>query len=161
MSDLARADTVAPIGALAFYDSQSVIVPAPVTPLLAWQRIMARPLPGLRLAFAIRDAISAFFGVRRIGGFTGQAVDKVAVGDHLDFFLVEAVSNRHMTLTARDRHLDVMVCVTVDPLGPTQNRVGITASVVTHNGFGRAYMLPVAPAHRVIVRAMLRRLHSA
>lgn len=161
MSAVAHVDRLAPLAVLDFHDSQSVKVPGPITPLLAWQRIMARPLPGLGLAFAIRDAISARFGVRRIGGFSGRSVDQVAVGDHLDFFLVEAISDCHMTLTARDRHLDVMICVTVDPEGPTLQRVTITASVVTHNAFGRLYMLPVAPAHRLIVRAMLRRLQAA
>ncbi len=152
---------MAPRDALCFYDSQSAIVRSPVTPLSAWQRIMSRPLPGIGLAFRLRDAISARFGVRRIGGFSGRFVERVCAGDHLDFFLVEAITDRHMTLTARDRHLDVMVCVTVDPAGVANQRVGITASVITHNSFGRAYMMPVAPAHRMIVRAMLRRLQSS
>lgn len=58
-----------------------------------------------------------------------------------------------MTLTARDRHLDVMICIEIE--GCT---LSITASVVTHNLFGRLYMIPVTPAHRLIVWLMLRRL---
>jgi hypothetical protein len=34
----------------------------------------------------------------------------------------------------------------------------VTASVLTHNWFGRFYMLPVGPAHRLIVWALMRRL---
>lgn len=161
MSSPAQVETLGPQAALYYYDSQSVTLPAPITPLQAWQRIMARPLPGLGLAFAIRDAISARFGVARIGGFTGRAVQSVAPGDRLDFFLVEGISDHHLTLTARDRHLDVMVCVTASPPVAGQQSLAITASVITHNWFGRAYMLPVAPAHRLIVRAMLRRLQTA
>jgi len=37
-------------------------------------------------------------------------------------------------------------------------RLSITTSVKTHNAFGRLYMLPVAPAHGVIVRSMLARV---
>jgi hypothetical protein len=36
--------------------------------------------------------------------------------------------------------------------------VTVTASVVTHNAFGRLYMLPVGPAHRLIVDHYLRRV---
>ncbi|MBT2130679.1 DUF2867 domain-containing protein [Planktotalea lamellibrachiae] len=37
-------------------------------------------------------------------------------------------------------------------------RVTITSSVRTHNGFGKAYMWPVAPAHKVIVNLTLAQL---
>jgi Protein of unknown function (DUF2867) len=144
---------LAPIADLDFFDSQSAPLSASLTPLQAWNRIMARPLPLLGWAFWLRDAISARFGVRRIGGFSGQPRDRIAVGDRLDFFVVEHVSPEVLTLTERDRHLDVMTCVAV-----CDGVLSITSSVVTHNLFGRLYMLPVAPAHRWIVRAMLARL---
>lgn len=149
----ARARLVAPRDALAFLDSQSVRLPCDVTPLEAWRRIMANPLPGLQLAFRIRDAISAQFGVKRIGGFSRAQVTAPQVGDRLDFFLIEQISDTSLTLSARDRHLDVVTSVTTDGA-----ELAITSSVVTHNRFGRAYMLPVGPAHRLIVRIMLRRL---
>nr|WP_227754412.1 DUF2867 domain-containing protein [Stagnihabitans tardus] len=137
---------------LAFLHEAAVDLPRPMSPVEAWGRIMADPLPGLALAFRIRDAISARFGVARIGGFSGAPVAAPKVGDRLDFFLVEGEEPGRLTLTARDRHLDVMICVTGGL------RLGITASVVTHNRFGRAYMWVVGPAHRLIVRVMLRRL---
>jgi len=144
---------VAPRAALAYHDSQRITLPRALTALQAWQHIMANPLPGMALAFRIRDAISARFGVQRIGGFSGAPVAQVAPGDKLDFFLVEAARPDQLVLTARDRHLDVMI--SVDTAG---RDLAITASVVTHNRFGRAYMLPVGPAHRLIVALMLRRL---
>ena len=70
----------------------------------------------------------------------------------MDFFLIERLEDAMMTLTVRDRHLHVMICIEIK--GCT---VSITASVVTHNLFGRLYMFPVAPAHRLIVWLMLRR----
>jgi Protein of unknown function (DUF2867) len=91
--------------------------------------------------------------VRRVGGFSGRHGDAPGVGDTLDFFRVERAAPDFLTLTGRDRHLDVMTCVTCEG-----TRLSITASVVTHNRFGRVYMSPVAPAHRLIVAAMLRRL---
>jgi Protein of unknown function (DUF2867)/Zinc-binding dehydrogenase len=148
-----RTDLVGPRDQLAFLNCQSVLLPQPITALEAWRRIMARPLPGLGVAFALRDAISARFGVKRIGGFSGGLVEVPQVGGHLDFFLIERLEDTMMTLTARDRHLDVMICIEIE--GCT---IKITASVVTHNLFGRLYMIPVAPAHRLIVWLMLRRL---
>ena len=114
---------------------------------------MEDPLPLLGLAFRVRDAISARFGVKRIGGFSGEVRGFVQEGDTLDFFLVETVNDAVLTLSARDRHLDVLTCVT-----SVENTLTITSSVKVHNRFGWFYMLPVRPAHRLIVWAMLRRL---
>lgn len=154
----AHVHLIAPRAALVYLDCQSVALPGPITALEAWRRVMAKPLPGLRLAFWLRDAISARFGVARIGGFSAAAVGNPQVGEHLDFFLIEHISDTVLALTARDRHLDVMTCVTVEAARGGVTRLTITASVVTHNTFGRLYMIPVAPAHRLIVWAMLQRL---
>lgn len=151
-----HAQLVAPVADLAYLDWQTITLPAPITPLQAWRMVMATPLPGMRLAFRIRDAISARFGVARIGGFSGAQPVQPRVGDKLDFFLIEAISDSVLTLTARDRHLDVMTCITSAGCD-----LAITASVITHNRFGRAYMLPVAPAHKLIVWLMLRRIRRA
>ncbi|MFM2391661.1 MAG: hypothetical protein RLZZ437_3216 [Pseudomonadota bacterium] len=146
-------DLVAPRADLAYYDQQRMTLPRPVSPADAWTRIMANPLPLLALAFRIRDAVASRFGVRRIGGFTGRRAENPKVGDRLDFFTVERSDANALTLTERDRHLDVMIAVTSEGCD-----LAITASVITHNRFGRLYMWPVGPAHRPIVRAMLRRL---
>lgn len=148
-----QVELVAPRGALDFFDQQSVVVPDPLTPLEAWTRIMAEPVPFMGTAFKLRDAISARFGVKRIGGFSGKPPGFVQVGDKLDFFLVETLSDTVMSLSERDRHLDVLTCVTC-----ADNTVTITSSVKVHNWFGRVYMLPVGPAHRMIVKHMLRKL---
>lgn len=154
--DASGTRTLAPPGGLDFLHARSLELPAPMTPLQAWTALMAQPLPLIGLAFRIRDAISARFGVKRIGGFSGARKDSVQAGDRLDFFLVEHVDDQVMALTERDRHLDVMTCITT-----TGGRLVITASVRTHNSYGRAYMLLVGPAHRVIVAAMLTRLRRS
>jgi len=149
----AQVELVAPRADLNFFDQQSVVVSDPMTPLEAWTRIMAVPLPFMATAFKLRDAISARFGVKRIGGFSGAAPGFVQVGDKLDFFVVETLTDHVMSLSERDRHLDVLTRVTC-----VENTVTITSSVKVHNWFGRIYMLPVGPAHRMIVRRMLRTL---
>ena len=153
----AAARLLAPAPDCRFCHLARVTVAGHLDALEAWNAVMARRLPGFALAVRIRDAISARFGVERIGGFSGAQHRAIAAGEKLDFFLVEEARPERLLLTARDRHLDVMTCVTATPCdGGTE--VAITSSVITHNLFGRLYMLPVGPAHRLIVAAMLHRL---
>lgn len=147
-----QADLVAPREDLDFYDAHSINLPRPMTALEAWSLAMRHPLPGVALAFRIRDAISARFGVRRIGGFSGRLDQTPQQGDRMDFFLVERIEPEILTLTERDRHLDVVTCITTH-----DQRLTITSSVKVHNRFGRLYMILVAPAHRLIVSIMMRR----
>lgn len=138
---------------LNYFDTQHIVLPRDVTPLEAWNIIMAHPQPLLKLAFRVRDAVSSLFGVKRIRGFSGDRAEAVSAGDKLDFFLVEYVDQNCLVLTERDRHLDVMTCISTHHRAMT-----ITSSVRVHNVFGHLYMIPVGIAHRWIVRGMLRRL---
>lgn len=156
MPDHLSAPTLGPVDQLDFYDVRSIELAAPLTALEAWNMIMSQPSPLLDAAFRVRDAISTLFGVRKIGGFSGTRSETVSVGEKLDFFLVEEARPELLVLTERDRHLDVMTCVST-----SGNRVTVTSSVKTHNWFGRAYMLPVGPAHKMLVNSMLRRLADA
>ena len=147
--------TLGPIAELDFFDTQSVLLNRPITPLEAWRIIMSQPSPVLGLAFRVRDIISSKFGVKEIGGFSSTPPKEIAVGQKLDFFLVEYSSEDVLTLSERDSHLDVLTCIT-----KVDNQLSITSSVKIHNAFGRAYMLPVAPAHKLIVRSFLKRLKN-
>lgn len=146
---------LAPPAELDFFDRQSVQLSSPITPLAAWGAITGRPSRLLKVAFCIRDGISAVFGVKKIGGFSSSSHSAAAVGEKLDFFLVEYVAQDVLTLSERDKHLDVLTCIST-----AGNLLTITSSVITHNTFGRVYMLPVAPAHKWIVRSNLRRIQK-
>lgn len=148
-----QAHLLAPVAQLDFFDFQSCMLSGEVSALEAWNSIRSHPMPILRFAVWIRDVISVRFGVKPIGGFSQTKSEPPKEGEKLDFFLVEHISPHVLTLTARDRHLDVMTCISVD-----ERTVSITSSVITHNTFGRVYMLPVAIAHRLIVRNDLARL---
>ena len=145
--------TLRPLPELDYHDSRSVLLPVQITALQAWNLMTAGQGPLMRLAFRTRDGISSLFGVKRIGGFSGTRREVVQAGDYLDFFLVEYSAPEVPVLTERDRHLDVMTCVSL-----ADRVLTITSSVVTHNTFGRLYMLPVGPAHKLIVNSYLKRL---
>lgn len=148
-----NARVLEPVSDLDYFDTQSADVGRVLGPLQVWNVIMADAQPVMALAFKLRDAVSAPFGVKRIKGFSGQPVETASVGAYLDFFLVEHIDPHTLVLTERDSHLDVMTCISTD--GPL---VSITSSVKVHNLFGRLYMLPVGVAHKWIVRRMLKRL---
>lgn len=140
---------------LSFFDKQTIELQHPISPLEAWGIAMSRSLTLLNTAFRIRDRISGLFGVKRIGGFTAARPKTVSIGEKLDFFLVEQATDDVLCLTERDKHLDVLTCVSV--MGRS---LSITSSVITHNAFGRAYMIPVRPAHKLIVRSFLKRIKA-
>jgi hypothetical protein len=54
---------VRPATELSFLDSQSVTLSHPMTALEAWRQIMGQPMPMIKWAFAIRDAVVSKFGV--------------------------------------------------------------------------------------------------
>lgn len=153
MTRVSTAQTLRALSELDYYDCRSVLLPAKITALEAWNGMTANPQLFMRLAFRARDAISALFGVKRIGGLSGKRYETISAGQMLDFFLVEHSAPDLLVLTERDRHLDVMICLSI-----TDRLCTITSSVVTHNRFGRFYMLPVGPVHRLIIKADLRQL---
>ena len=153
MKGISIAHTLRPLPELDYHDSRSVLLPVQITALQAWNLMTAEQGPLMRLAFRTRDGISSLFGVKRIGGFSGTRREAVQAGDYLDFFRVEYSAPEVLVLTERDRHLDVMTCVSL-----VDRELTITSSVVTHNTFGRLYMLPVGPAHKLIVNSYLKRL---
>lgn len=152
-----EARLLAPQSACDFVDCRGIWLPGEMSALQAWNAVMAEPIPGLALAFKLRDWVSTRFGVKPIGGFSTKSTQRVAAGDKLDFFLVEEVTPQRLLLSERDRHLDVLTCITAVAQG-SGTRLTITSSVVTHNGFGRVYMWPVGPGHKLLVSFMLRRL---
>jgi hypothetical protein len=65
-------------------------------------------------------------------------------------------TDTEVVLGMDDLHLDFRVGVHVVPVADGV-RLTVGTVVLFHNAFGRLYFLPVRPAHRVIVRSMLRR----
>jgi hypothetical protein len=148
-----RIPLVAPKASLAYFNAQSIGLTSDMSALAAWNMAMRDPIPGMAAAMWLRDRLSGLFGVAPITGFSGTARHAVQAGDRIDFFLVEEAAENLLVLTARDTHLDVMTTVS------TYDRIlTITSSVITHNHFGRAYMVPVGVAHKVIVWWTLRKI---
>jgi len=140
-----------------FYHADTAPVDADLSILQAYAAMTAyRPL-WLRAAFAIRDGFCLAAGLQTIGGFGNRAMlENLRAGDRLDFFDVQHIGARQLVLSSSDRHLVVTVILHLDylPAGGRQ-KLSVVTTVHVHNLLGKIYMLPVKPAHGVIVRNML------
>lgn len=144
---------------LSFFHQADCRVPADMTAFAAYCQMTATSTLLLQAAFWLRDRISAWAGVLTIGGFTdSRPRQEPVIGDKLDFFEVVGIKADELCLSSVDRHLSTLLVIKLEHLSANIQKLTITSSVKTHNFFGKLYMLPVAPAHKVIVRRMLLRL---
>ncbi len=144
---------------LDYFDQQQAALPEGMTAFQAYCCMTADSPAWLRGAFWVRDKLSQLAGVEQIDGFSAQRpVSPPQEGGKLDFFDVLAISDDELLLTSVDRHLGVLIAINIERTEHSGSRLTITASVRNKNFFGRLYMIPVAPAHVMIVRNMLGKL---
>ncbi|OTA17631.1 hypothetical protein Xvie_01024 [Xenorhabdus vietnamensis] len=143
---------------LDYYSQQKAFIDNKVTALNIYNE-MTKEIPlWLRMSFNIRDKISSLAGVKKIHGFSGENLkETLQDGDYVDFFKVVHISDDEMCLLSKDIHLAVLISLNVCTNGNhgTGCIVAVTASVITHNFFGKMYMIPVSLTHASIVREML------
>jgi hypothetical protein len=115
---------------------------------------------------AVRNRAVSLFGLKNLGGMSGIDTSKLESayrpGDRVGIFTLISQSANEVLLGDRDKHLDVVVSVHKH-IGSKIGTTIVTVTTVVHvkNWLGRLYMLPVAPAHRVIARAMVRAVGTA
>jgi hypothetical protein len=120
--------------------------PAAIPDVDAFARAFGGSPPGwVRMLMSVRDAVVGMFGLER-------AKDAPVSPDFIGFFRILERNDHEILMGEDDRHLDFRVSILHDGTG-----VIVSTLVRFHNAFGRAYFVPVAPVHRVIVPAMLRR----
>lgn len=105
----------------------------------------------------VRDAIVAVFGLKTAKHLATLPSD--AKAKRIGIFKVYSTSETEIVLGEDDKHLDFRVsllCTTRS--GPQLGRTLTVSTVVhCHNLLGRAYILVIAPFHRLVVKASLRR----
>ncbi|RSK48775.1 DUF2867 domain-containing protein [Hymenobacter rigui] len=109
--------------------------------------------PGwVRHLLALRNTLASWVGLRSTLR-PGPAPDQLAPGGQLGPFRIYAVQPTEVLLGLDDRHLNFRVAVlTAEP-----HTVALTTAVQFHNWAGRVYFAGIAPFHRAVVRALLRR----
>lgn len=105
----------------------------------------------------VRDLLVAGFGLK-----TGKHLASLASGaqaQRVGIFKVYSVSETEIILGEDDKHLDFRVSVWCAGAAlPQASRQLVVSTVVhCHNRLGRAYIFLIAPFHRAVVKASLRR----
>nr|WP_316638719.1 DUF2867 domain-containing protein [uncultured Roseateles sp.] len=96
---------------------------------------------------AIRDTVVRLFGLKTARQLT------TAAGTRVGIFKLYSSNAQEVVLGEDDKHLDFRLSL----LCTAERRLVLSTVVHCHNRLGRSYILLIAPFHRVIVQASLRR----
>lgn len=142
-----------------FHDCYVVQMPSEgASALELYLRVVSKTPGWVNRLMALRNKAVVRVGLKDLGHLgaldPAKPISAYRVGDRVGIFSVLYLTPKEVILGDSDKHLDVQVSVCKLASG------GLAVSTVVHihNMLGRAYMLVVAPVHKVIVRAMLKRL---
>lgn len=127
------------------------------TALAAYLAFTARTPGWIDGLMAVRNAAVRLLGLKDVGRLAHvpppSAAPTLQPGDRVGIFTIRSVRAEEAVLEILDAHLDVVLSVYRHPGAPT--RLTTSTLVFYHNFVGRLYMVPVAPMHRIVARAML------
>jgi hypothetical protein len=105
----------------------------------------------------VRDAIVAGLGLKTAKHLATLSSDPAA--KRISIFRVFGTSATEVVLGENDKHLDFRVSILCAPHAPPSagNQLTLSTVVHCHNRLGRAYLSVIAPFHRQVVKASLRR----
>lgn len=140
-----------------FHDCYTTdLAPTPLTALELYLRVVATTPGWVNAAMALRNRVVRLAGLKDLGLLGDidphKPIAGYQVGDRVDIFTIRHISEQEVILGDSDKHLDVHLSVCKLP-----GKVAVSTVVHTKNALGRLYMLFVAPAHRRIVPATLRK----
>lgn len=123
---------------------------------------MAKETPSwFNFLMSLRNRIATRVGLKDLGALgdiiPSKQADDYLEGDRVGIFSVFMNEAREIILEDKDKHLNVRLSLYIEPQGAVQ-KVYMTTVVHVNNCLGKAYMLFVGPAHKLIVPAMLSRL---
>ena len=105
----------------------------------------------------VRDTIVACFGLK-----TGSELARLggaAQAERVGIFKIYSTGRAEIVVGEDDKHLDFRVSVLCSRAPGPETGALLTVSTVVHchNLLGRTYILAIAPFHRMVVKASLRR----
>jgi hypothetical protein len=119
--------------------------------IAAAHRMLDHPPAWFRGLIRLRDVAVAPFGVTTTRAAAGLP------GPRIGFFPLLRSTPDEVVLGLEDSHLDFRLVVRSTPQAGG-GQVTVTTVVRLNNLFGRLYLATITPAHRLIMRAFLRRL---
>lgn len=139
-------------------DAYSIELPseASTDPELLARFIFSQRSSWMTGLMAVRDAIVSAFGLKTAKQF--KSVHGENAKSRVGIFKIYSTSPKEIVMGEDDKHLDFRLSV-LCPDTPASSRRQLIVSTVVHyhNRLGRAYIFFIAPFHRLIVQASLRR----
>lgn len=150
-----------------FHDAWAIAPAEPGLDALGqFLRVAERTPRWIDRLMGIRNFVMGYFGLKNLGGLSQINPDKKSsdyfAGDRVGIFTLISKTEEEVLLGDNDNHLKVVVSVHKGvELSGAQPVVTVTTVVHVKNWLGKLYMLPVAPAHRVIARTMVKAVGNA
>jgi hypothetical protein len=111
----------------------------------------------IRRLTSVRDTIVAGFGLKTARHLA--TLENHAKAGRVGIFKIYSTNETEIVVGEDDKHLDFRVSVLCSsgPTPGTSPQLTLSTVVHCHNLLGRAYLLAIAPFHRQVVKASLRR----
>ncbi|HCE08953.1 MAG TPA: DUF2867 domain-containing protein [Oxalobacteraceae bacterium] len=120
--------------------------------------VFGQQAPWVARLMRVRDALVAGFGVKTSRQLQNSAVS--GTGKRIGIFRIYETSAQEILLGEDDKHLDFRLSVlrqTRTDGAESASYLIVSTVVHCHNRLGRAYILLIAPFHRLVVQSGLRR----
>jgi hypothetical protein len=145
-------DRAALLAGAQFVDAYSIVVDrGALDARQAAERMITRQPRWAEALLTLRNILVQPFGLKTSGA-SGTAPRQM-----IGIFPIVSETPDRLVAGFNDSHLDFRVVVDVATSGDRQ-QITATTLVLTHNWLGRSYLALILPFHRLIVRAMLRRV---
>jgi hypothetical protein len=146
-------DEAALLAGAQFVDAYSIeVVAGALDARQAAERMVTRQPRWAKNLLALRNILVRPLGLKTSGA-SGTTDPRQMIG----IFPVVSQTPDRLVAGFNDSHLDFRFVVDVTTAGD-RRQVTATTLVLTHNWLGRSYLMLILPFHRLIVRAMLRRI---
>ena len=144
-----------------FCDAYRISVPPNHDPMLKLaMQVMGSTPAWVEFLMSCRNKIVSLLGLKNLGAMSNlnrtKPLEAYAIGDRIGIFTLAYLAQDEVIMGDNDKHLNVQVSIYRQHT-PRGCDLTVTTVVHNHNWLGRLYMVFVAPAHKVIVRAMLKR----
>ncbi len=117
--------------------------------------IFSHKAPWIAGLMALRDALVGRLGLKTSAQLT--ATDAAGQKQRVGIFKIYNTSEREIVMGEDDWHLDFRLSLQCSGPPAGEQRLVLSTVVHCHNRLGRAYIFVIAPFHRLIVQAFLRR----
>ncbi|BCT93145.1 hypothetical protein LYSHEL_21680 [Lysobacter helvus] len=141
-------------------DAYAITLPdhASRNPEVLARLLFAQPPPSMQWLLRLRDVLVRPFGIKTATHLQASSTSKP--DQRIGVFRIYYSRSSEIILGEDDKHLDFRLSVLCRPVdGPAEDahQVVVSTVVTCHNTLGHSYIALIAPFHRIVVRASMRR----